>query len=142
MQLRIRIAREDRFAIVVRALSKILHPFTPRIVLPSTDTGTSKPRLNRRSCRRVRVSLRITLSWRDAEHEERFMETRCLNMSTQGALVLSRESFAVGATVYVSVKELKRSGTAIVRHCIPHGPKFLIGVQFTELLTPDHVVRH
>jgi hypothetical protein len=60
---------------------------------------------------------------------------RCLNMSNQGALVLSREPIGVGTPIYVTLKVLKRSRSATVRHCTAHGSKFLIGLEFTELLT-------
>jgi hypothetical protein len=40
----------------------------------------------------------------------------------------------VGTTVYISVKVLMRSGSATVRHCTARGSKFLVGLEFTELL--------
>jgi hypothetical protein len=39
--------------------------------------------------------------------------------------------------VYVSVKVLTRSGSATVRHCKARGSKFLVGLEFSELLNPD-----
>jgi hypothetical protein len=82
------------------------------------------------------VSSRIAVSWRDAEHKERWLDTRCLNMSRRGALVLSNVPFSMGTTVYISVKMLMRTGSATVRHCTVSGSKFLIGLEFTELLNP------
>jgi hypothetical protein len=58
-------------------------------------------------------------------------------MGTQAALVLSREPLGVGETLYISVKVLRRSGSATVRHCMPHGTKFLIGLEFTGLFTAN-----
>jgi hypothetical protein len=74
------------------------------------------------------------MSWRDDEYKERSFDTRCLNMSRQGALVLTREPFSPGTTVYIFVKILNRSGSATVRHCNARGSKFLIGLEFTELI--------
>ena len=114
---------------MVRARLKVHQPIGTVTVSPS-------PPQDRRTGRRVRVSSRIVMSWRDAEYKERCLDTRCLNMGRRGALVLSNEPFPVGTTVYISVKVLMRSGSATVRHCTARGSKYLIGLEFTELLNP------
>lgn len=126
MQLRIHVAREGKFTLVVRARLEVRQRH-PTVTFPS-------PNRDRRNFRRVRVSSRITMSWRDSEYKERSFETRCLNMSRRGALVLTGEPFSPGTTVYISVKILRTSGSATVRHCTARGSKFLIGLEFTELL--------
>lgn len=112
---------------MVRARLKVHQPIGTAAVSPS-------PPQDRRTGRRVRVSSRIAMSWRDAEHKEHSSDTRCLNMGGRGALVLSNEPFSVGTTVYIFVKVLMRSGSATVRHCTARGSKFLVGLEFTELL--------
>ena len=123
---------------VIRALLNVHQPISRPAVPPSANPSTAEPSPDRRNCRRVHVSSRIAVSCRDAENKERWLDTRCLNMSRQGALVLSSEPFSVGTTVYISVGVLARTGSATIRHCTAHGSKFLIGLEFIELLTPDY----
>ena len=86
--------------------------------------------LDQRIYTRSKITSRIDLSWQDAEGRKKHVESRGVNMSSVGALVLSPEPVAVGAAVSLNSKELQLMGNATVRHCTPRKSQFLVGLEF------------
>jgi PilZ domain-containing protein len=86
--------------------------------------------LDQRIYLRSKITSRIDLSWQDAEGRKRHVESRGVNMSSVGALVLSPEPIAVGAAVSLNSKDLQLMGNATVRHCTERGSQFLVGLEF------------
>jgi len=56
-------------------------------------------------------------------------------MSGAGVCVETSKPVAPGSRVYVQVKQLKLMGIGVVRHCVPRGSKYRIGLEFPNPLT-------
>ena len=131
MFVRIRLRSEGWWIGVVQALAKCF------LTNKGARAGFARPAStisDRRDRRRHRLHSRVTLYWRDLGSHERRVECRAVNMSSVGAMVVSREALRVGAVVYVHVKTIQRTGTATVRHCTRRRFRFLVGLEFDELL--------
>jgi len=77
----------------------------------------------------------VTLAWTDVEGYTRKITVRGIDMSGAGVCVESSKPMAPGSRVYVQVKQLKLMGTGVVRHCVPRGGRFRIGLEFPNPLT-------
>lgn len=84
---------------------------------------------------RCKMMCPVTLAWQDADGRTKRMQVRGVDMSGAGACVESSKPVAPGSRVYVQVKDLKLMGSAVVRHCVVHGSKFRIGLEFPNPLT-------
>jgi hypothetical protein len=84
---------------------------------------------------RCKIVCPVTLSWTDAEGRTRRTNLRGIDMSGAGVCVESSKPVAPGSRVYVQVKQLKLMGAGVVRHCVPRGGKYRIGLEFPNPLT-------
>ena len=112
-------------------LKTFLARFIPRREHPSDRAvAVAAGALDQRIYIRSKITSRIDLSWQDAAGQKRHVESRGVNMSSVGALVLSPEPLAVGAAVSLNSKDLQLMGAATVRHCTPRKSQFLVGLEF------------
>ena len=84
---------------------------------------------------RTKIGCPVTLAWTDVEGYTRKITVRGIDMSGAGVCVESSKPIAPGSRVYVQVKQLKLMGTGVVRHCVPRGGRFRIGLEFPNPLT-------
>lgn len=84
---------------------------------------------------RSKILCPVTLAWTDAGGSTRKINVRGVDMSGAGVCVDSSKPVAPGSRVYVQVKPLKLMGIGVVRHCVPRGGKYRIGLEFPNLLT-------
>jgi hypothetical protein len=112
-------------------LKAFISRFIPQRQPPSdravaVATGVLDQRLYIRS----KITTRIDLFWQDADGQKKQVESRGVNMSSVGALVLSPAPLAIGAAVSLQAKELQLMGNATVRHCTQRKSGFLVGLEF------------
>jgi hypothetical protein len=120
-------------------LKAFLSRFIPKMDPPSDRAvAVAAGALDQRIYIRSKITSRIDLSWQDAEGGKRHVETRGVNMSSVGALVLSPEPIAVGAAVSLNSKDLQLMGNAIVRHCRSRKSQFLVGLEFRGSLVRSY----
>jgi len=84
---------------------------------------------------RSKILCPVTLAWTDADGRTRKMTVRGIDMSGAGVCVETSKPVAPGSRVYVQVKQLKLMGIGVVRHCVPRGGKYRIGLEFPNPLT-------
>ncbi len=95
----------------------------------------AEPRPDARFHGRCKMMCSVTLAWQDGEGRTKKMDVRGIDMSAAGVCVESSKPVTPGSRVYVTVNDLKLMGSAVVRHCVIHGRKFRIGLEFPKPLT-------
>lgn len=83
---------------------------------------------------RCKILCPVTLAWTDSDGRTRTIHVRGVDMTGAGVCVESAKPVAPGSRVYVQVKQLKLMGTGVVRHCVPRGGKYRIGLEFPKPL--------
>jgi hypothetical protein len=90
---------------------------------------------------RYQVDFIVHIAWQDAKGMTRRTTGRCVNISTSGAQVETRDQFAPRVVVMVNSDTFGRMGNAVVRYCRRAGMKYQVGLQFPVLLQLSDPVR-
>jgi len=120
-------------------LKAFLSRFIPKRDPPSDRAvAVAAGAMDQRIYLRSKITARIDLSWQDPDGAKRHVESRGVNMSSAGALVLSPEPIAVRSAVSINSKELQLMGNATVRHCRARKSQFLVGLEFRGSLVRSY----
>ena len=75
----------------------------------------------------------VMISWL-ASGEPRYARGRCIDVSESGLRVELAVSVPQGTDISLSAERVSISGQARVRHSIRYGAKYLLGVEFSQVL--------
>jgi hypothetical protein len=88
--------------------------------------------------KRFRVSMKVYLTWQDAQGVIRRCPGRCVELSTSGACVEMIDLLKLYSHVIVYSENFARMGHATVRYCTRELMKYRVGLQFsTEFVLGD-----
>ncbi len=73
---------------------------------------------------------KIKVHWRTAEGHSFNAPAKCVNISRGGLRLELDRAIAVDTLVNIESPEFRIAGVAHVRHCVPKGLRFVIGVEF------------
>lgn len=74
----------------------------------------------------------LVVWWQDRSGESKVVRAKCLDLSPQGARILSAHPMDVRTNVYVQSPSHGQLGSATVRHCSHSGVKYNIGLMFSS----------
>jgi hypothetical protein len=86
---------------------------------------------NIRRHRRIPYVGPVRISW-DDRGQPRFALAKCLDISEAGLCIESPEPVPTGATIQVGADRIKLAGSAMVKHVVRNGSKYLLGVELTQ----------
>lgn len=87
---------------------------------------------NRRGHNRTALSTRIRIGWKDRYGNDKFADTRSLDISELGIRIEMTEPIEQRSFVMLRNEELGLHGTASVRTCIGKGRKYVVGLEFSR----------
>jgi hypothetical protein len=82
---------------------------------------------------RYRVDFPVFLSFLGAKGDLQRVAGRCVNLSSSGARLETKDQLAIRSTVLLHSEHFGRMGTASVRYCVRDGMKYSVGVQFASV---------
>ena len=91
--------------------------------------------------KRFRVSLKVYLTWQDAQGAIRSCPGRCVELSSSGACVEMIDLLKVHSHVIVYSENFARMGHATVRHCTRELMKYRVGLQFSTAFVLSDAMR-
>ena len=68
--------------------------------------------------------------WQEGSGAPRRLTGRCLDLSSEGARIETKDRLSPGTTVTVSSNEFGRMGHSVVRYCRRDAMRYLIGLKF------------
>jgi hypothetical protein len=86
---------------------------------------------NIRRHRRIPYVGPVRIGW-DDHGQARFALAKCIDISESGLCIQSPEPVRIGATIQVGAERIKLAGSAVVKHVVRHGSKFMLGVELTQ----------
>jgi hypothetical protein len=93
-------------------------------------------RVNLRRSDRRTVRETVSVSWLDAQGNQKFYSTYCFDVSKEGLSVNMSEPIPVGSAVAVRSGKLKIAGPALVKNCVRRHSSYRIGLEFTGKIDP------
>jgi len=90
---------------------------------------------------RFRVSLKVYLTWQDAQGAIRRCPGRCVDLSSSGACVETIDLLKVHSDVIVYSEKFARMGHATVRYCTRELMKYRVGLQFSTAFALGDAMR-
>jgi hypothetical protein len=90
---------------------------------------------------RFRVSMKVYLTWQDAQGAIRRCPAKCIDLSTSGACVETIDTLKPHSDVIVYSENFARMGHATVRYCSREVMKYRIGLQFSTALALGDAIR-
>ena len=78
------------------------------------------------------ASFSVSLMWQEKSGAVRRVGGRCLNLSSEGMGVDTRDRVDAGTVVLVLSDEFGRIGHATVRYCRRDGMKYAVGLKFSS----------
>jgi hypothetical protein len=73
----------------------------------------------------------VRLAWEDATTGPRFVSGKCVDVSAAGLKIEVQVPIPVRTTIMVRAESLGLSGSAVVKHSLRRGTKYVIGVQLS-----------
>lgn len=76
----------------------------------------------------------VQVSWKDTRGLVQKVRAKCMDLSAEGARLLTDVPIAARTGVTLTSAEFGNLGNAKVRHCVREGLKYSLGVEFTSSL--------
>jgi hypothetical protein len=90
---------------------------------------------------RYHVDFTVFLTWQDAKGLVHTVLGRCLDLSSSGIRIETRDSLTHNQMVVIQSDHFGRMGHASVRYCRREAMKYVVGLQFTSLFELGDPVR-
>jgi hypothetical protein len=90
---------------------------------------------------RYHVDFTVFLTWQDARRIVHTVTGRCLDLSSSGIRIETRDTLTQGQMVVIQSDHFGRMGHASVRYCRREAMKYVVGLQFTTLFELGDPVR-
>ena len=86
-------------------------------------------RTERRRAHRTPKPGKVKFSW-NTEGRERVAQGELLDLSASGMRLLVRDALRTGTAVRFQADDAGLHGSAVVRHCVQKGLKYIVGAEF------------
>lgn len=90
---------------------------------------------------RYQVDFHVFLSWQAKNGGIHRVPGRCVDLSSSGAKLETRDRLEVRASILVHSEQFGRMGTASIRYCVRKGMKYEVGLQFSSAVVLSDPVR-